>query len=458
MSTISVSGIDAVILAIYLGVTFYLGIMKRSNGGAADFILAGRRVTLPAFVASLVSTWYGGILGVGEFTYRYGIANWLVFGVPYYLYALIFALFLARRARRTAFYTIPDQLERSYGRRTSIVGAVYIFIFALPAPYLLMLGTLIVLFFPMPLWLAIVIGAAYSYLYIARNGFAAVVRTDMFQFILMFAGFITLLVFAVSQYGGITTLSSNLPSTHLQWHGGNSPQYILAWYVIAASTLIDPNFYQRCYAAKSERTARAGILISILFWILFDFLTTTTGLYARVLLPELGNPVESYPMLAEKLLPNVAKGLFFVALFATIMSTLDSYAFVSGITLGRDVISKLRGKIGDADGNAFVRIGLAAAFVLSIGLTLLTRSVIDLWYQLGSIATPALTLPLLASFSQRWQLVPRLALASMVCAGGISLLWLLASLATGSNLAGIEPIYPGFVVSALFLLFGKKQR
>ncbi|MCA9742570.1 sodium:solute symporter family protein, partial [candidate division KSB1 bacterium] len=126
MSTISVSGIDAVILAIYLGVTFYLGIMKRSNGGAADFILAGRRVTLPAFVASLVSTWYGGILGVGEFTYRYGIANWLVFGVPYYLYALIFALFLARRARRTAFYTIPDQLERSYGRRTSIVGAVYI--------------------------------------------------------------------------------------------------------------------------------------------------------------------------------------------------------------------------------------------------------------------------------------------------------------------------------------------
>lgn len=458
MTTISFSGIDSFILAAYLALTFYLGIIKRGGTTAQDYLLAGRRVTLPAFVASLVSTWYGGILGVGEFTYRYGISNWLVFGVPYYLYALIFALFLARRARRTALYTIPDQLEKSYGRRTGIAGALFIFILSLPAPYLLMLGSLIMLFFPIPLWLAIAIAAIYSFLYIARNGFAAVVRTDILQFVLMFAGFILLLAFAVAKHGSVAFLSANLPASHLTWHGGNSVQYLLAWYVIAASTLIDPNFYQRCYAAKSENIARAGILLSILFWLIFDLLTTTTGLYARVLLPTLANPVESYPLLAENLLPSVAKGLFFVALLATIMSTLDSFAFVSGITLGRDVIGKWRNRMSEDSQQPYVRFGLAAAFVLSIALTLLSRSVIDIWYQLGSIATPALTLPLLASFSQRWRLVPQMALASIFCSGGISLVWLSVSAALAGNFGGIEPIYPGFLVSALFLLFGKKQR
>ena len=77
-------------------------LLRRPGQGEADFLVAGRRLTLPGFVASLVTTWYGGILGVGEYGWSHGLSSWLVFGVPYYLYALVFALLLARRARRTA--------------------------------------------------------------------------------------------------------------------------------------------------------------------------------------------------------------------------------------------------------------------------------------------------------------------------------------------------------------------
>ena len=65
--------------------------------GEADYLVAGRRLTLPGFVASLVTTWYGGILGVGEYTYRYGIANWFVFGLPYYVAAALFAHLLEQK-------------------------------------------------------------------------------------------------------------------------------------------------------------------------------------------------------------------------------------------------------------------------------------------------------------------------------------------------------------------------
>jgi hypothetical protein len=70
----------------------------QSRRGPVEYLLMGRTLALPSFVATLVSTWYGGVLGVGEYSYRYGLSNWIVFGVPYYLGAALFAIFFARRA------------------------------------------------------------------------------------------------------------------------------------------------------------------------------------------------------------------------------------------------------------------------------------------------------------------------------------------------------------------------
>ena len=110
-----------------------LRLLRRPAQGAADYIVAGRRLTLPAFTASLVTTWYGGILGVGEYTWRHGVSNWLVFGVPYYLYAGLFAIFLAGRARRSQALTVPDMLEQRYGRPVALLGAGTIFMMTAPA-------------------------------------------------------------------------------------------------------------------------------------------------------------------------------------------------------------------------------------------------------------------------------------------------------------------------------------
>ncbi len=457
---IQLAPIDLALIFAYFLALLLLGMWRsRRDATPDDFLIAGRRLTVPAFVASLVSTWYGGILGVGEFSYRYGLSNWLIFGVPYYLYAAIFALFLAARARRTRHITIPDQLEKAYDRRTSIAGAGFIFLLSLPAPYLLMLGILLQLLWPIPLWLAVSFAGTFSLLYIFRAGLMAVVRTDMLQFLMMFIGFGVLVALAVVKLGGMDFLQQRLPDSHWKWHGGHSVQYILVWYVIAMATLVDPNFYQRCYAAQDERVAKQGIFISIGFWFLFDALTTTAGLYARAALPDLGNPVESYPRLAMLLLPDVARGLFFIALLATIMSTLDSFFFVSAVTLGRDVLAKwLKGRAASDHTRKWTRIGMGLTLVISVGLAIGNPSVIEIWYQLGSVATPALLLPLLASHIPGWAPRKQAAFASVLFAGAVSFLWLVVSLKAGANLMGIEPIFPGLLVSIMIWIVDRVSR
>ncbi len=75
---------------------------------------------------------------------------------------------------------------------------------------------------------------------------------------------------------------------------------MMVWFLIALWTFADPGFHQRCYAAKDSNTAVKGVLISIILWALFDFLTTSTGLFARAVLPGLDNPVLSFPLYAER--------------------------------------------------------------------------------------------------------------------------------------------------------------
>ena len=103
-------------------------------------------------------------------------------------------------------------------------------------------------------------------------------------------------------------LRDNLRAGHMQWDGGLGWQAIAVWYVIALSTLVEPAFYQRCFPAESERTAKNGIFWAIGFWVVFDFLMTTAGLYARALLPDLANPVQAFPALAAHVLPSFWQG------------------------------------------------------------------------------------------------------------------------------------------------------
>ena len=63
------TGVVVLYVAGVLGIGWHAAREQRARS-AAEFLLAGRSLTVPVFVMTLVSTWYGGILGVGEFTRR----------------------------------------------------------------------------------------------------------------------------------------------------------------------------------------------------------------------------------------------------------------------------------------------------------------------------------------------------------------------------------------------------
>lgn len=431
-------------IALYAAAVLIVAWTSR-RGSVLDYLLAGRRLTTPAFVATLVATWYGGVLGVGEYSYRFGISNWLVFGVPYYLAALAFAVFLAGRVRASAALSIPEQLADAYGRPAARLGAGLVLLMCVPAAYVLMLGDLVRIYLGLDLVPGVVASTAFIAAYVAIGGFRGVVRTNALQFALMFAAFLVVLPAALSRTGGIQALWHALPSSHRSWDGGLGVQAVLVWYVIALQTLVEPTFYQRCYAARSPAVARRGVLISVCFWLAFDFLTTFTGLAARVLLPGLEDPVLSYPRLGALVLPPLANALFAVGLFATVMSTAHSYLFLAAATVGHDLLPR---SAGSERGRIVA--GLGASALAAAVLALALRSVVAIWHDVGSVVTSALLLPLsLSHFGPRAAYRPLAATAAIAGSATVALAWIAAREVSGGYPLGVEPVFPALAVSGL---------
>ncbi|MDE2141989.1 MAG: hypothetical protein KGJ84_06215 [Elusimicrobia bacterium] len=440
--------IDALLVLAFLAAAVALGARVRRRDGIEDYVLASRALTLPQFVATLVPTFYGGVLGVGQFTWTSGLSNWTVMALPYYVFAAAYALFLAEGVRLQPGMTIADHLEGAYGRWTALLGAGLVFLLAAPADDMLMAGTLISHLSGLRLGLATAAAGAAALVLVWRGGLRGDVASNRLQIVVMFAGFALVLPYAVRAVGGPAALAAKLPPGHLTWSGGMSVWKIIGWWLIAVWTIVDPAFHQRCAAAESPVSARRGILISIGFWAVFDLMTTAAGLYARAAVPSLADPMMAYPALAAAVMPVFARGLFLAGISASIFAALQAKSLLAAVSLGRDFGSRLK-PVGEAAVRRRVRAALIAAAALSFLLTLFVPSVVDLWYSVGSAVIPGLLLPMLGIYLPRWRVGGRWAAAAAAAGFLSSLGWVIAGRRLGAPPLGLEPPFPGLMLSAL---------
>ncbi|MAZ68513.1 MAG: hypothetical protein CMG49_03985, partial [Candidatus Marinimicrobia bacterium] len=56
----------------YFILIFLAGILNSKTNNLNEYFYLSRKLTLPSFVATIVTTWYGGILEIGRFTYING--------------------------------------------------------------------------------------------------------------------------------------------------------------------------------------------------------------------------------------------------------------------------------------------------------------------------------------------------------------------------------------------------
>ncbi|MBR5609776.1 MAG: sodium:solute symporter family protein [Elusimicrobiaceae bacterium] len=449
------SAADWWVFGIVLVLTFAVAIyghyrQKKPQNTALDYLLMGRQLTLPLFVATLVATWYGGIFGVNEITFNYGIYNFVTQGFFWYVAYIIFAFFIAERVAKYQSVTLPDLAQNMFGPKAGKVAAVFTFFYITPVAYVLSLGLFLNMIFGIGVLNGMIIGTVFTCLYTAWGGFKAVVFSDLVQFFVMCSAVLLVVLFSVQDFGGLSFLKANLPPSHFSLTGGNGVLNTLIWGFIALATLIDPSFYQRCFAAKSPQIVKKGVLISTFIWFCFDICTTLGSLYARALLPA-AEPAEAYFFYAVQLLPTGLKGFFVAGILAIILSTLNSFLFIASNTLSYDLLKNRFKNIVFSNRISLFVVG-ALAIVMAM---LLNGSFKEIWITLGSYFSACLLVPILVGYIYPKRISDNLFVCSALCSAGVVTVWKLWPLS--GVWAQIDGFYIGVSTSILILVFSKTK-
>nr|XP_046147635.1 solute carrier family 5 member 6a [Oncorhynchus gorbuscha]XP_046147636.1 solute carrier family 5 member 6a [Oncorhynchus gorbuscha]XP_046147637.1 solute carrier family 5 member 6a [Oncorhynchus gorbuscha]XP_046147638.1 solute carrier family 5 member 6a [Oncorhynchus gorbuscha] len=201
---------DYVIFALLLVASTCIGLFYALSGGrqrtTQEFLLADRSMSCLPVSLSLLATFQSAvaILGAPSEIYTYGTQYWFL-GVSYFLGLLIPAhIFIPvfYRLRLTSAY---EYLELRFNKTVRIMGTVT-FIFQM----VIYMG--VVLYAPalalnavtgFDLWGAVLAMGLVCTLYTTLGGLKAVIWTDVFQTIVMFAGQLAVIIVGAHQAGGM---------------------------------------------------------------------------------------------------------------------------------------------------------------------------------------------------------------------------------------------------------------
>ena len=400
----AISTIDYVIIALYLSGMVGVGLwFAKKHTDFDDFFLAGRSLTTPLLITTLISTYYGidVLFGDSQLGFTDGVVAWFGYARPTYAFFLIAAFLLAQRLREENFKSLPDILDKYYGKKTRYVGAVTSFIYSLPALSLYgfgMLGDVILGWKPI---VGMLVFGGIALVYTLTGGFWAVVLTDSIQFVMMCVVLAFAFPFAMNLIGGFDSMIDTLEPSYFDTMGDLSIWLIIIYASTGLSILVEPTFYQRIFAAKSYKSVRNALIIGIFIWGSYDWMITILAMSAKVgvlkgLLPGGVAPDAALLTIMVAALPAGALGLFIAGVLSTEMSTLDSYCLVAGGNVAYDIYKPaLKPDATDTELIKTTRYGILLSWFLGFAMAVSFEQMLGLWVFLASILISSTLTPIL---------------------------------------------------------------
>jgi len=419
----SIATIDYIIIAIYLMGMIGVGVwFAKKHTDFDDFFLAGRSLTTPLLITTLISTYYGidVLFGDSQLGFTNGVVAWFGYARPTYAFFLIAAFFLAQRLKEEDFKSLPDILDKYYGKKTRYVGAITSFIYSLPALSLYgfgMLGDVILGWEPI---MGMLVLGGIALVYTLTGGFWAVVLTDSIQFLFMCVVLALAVPFAMNFIGGFDKMIDILEPSYFDTMGDLSIWLIIIYASTGLAILVEPTFYQRIFAAKSYKNVRNALIIGIFIWGSYDWIITIIAMAAKTgvlqgILPTDVAPDAALLTVMVAALPAGALGLFMAGVLSTEMSTLDSYCLVAGGNVAYDIYRPaIKPDATDEELIKKTRYGILLSWILGLAMAVSFDQMLGLWVFMASILISSVMVPiLLGLFIPRF----RKALAGFLSAG-----------------------------------------
>ncbi|XP_071119577.1 sodium-coupled monocarboxylate transporter 2-like [Haliotis cracherodii] len=341
---------DYTVFGVMVAVSVFIGIYHAivgRHGKLEEYFLAGRKLTFFPVAMSIMATLTSNIklLGASAEAYDYGIM-WILSEIAISVGKLLEMYLLLSLLKRL---NISSPFQYIQGRFKSrllsliVMGASCVENVFYMSIILFGQGIALQAVTGFSAVESILVTSAATVLYTAIGGLKAVIWTDMFQYMIMFAGILAVTIkgtidvglqeiWSRIMSGGRLTFIFDLDPTirHTVWNLG------IARVFVGMGLLFQPAYLQRIAATKSLTEARRAILVALFCGPIYGILCVISGLVAYgyydykrcnpIASNQINNINQVLPFMTIDIFRNLPgmPGLFLAALYSASLSSLSS--------------------------------------------------------------------------------------------------------------------------------------
>lgn len=417
-------------------------------------------IGISIFATNISSEHFIGLAGAGA---RRGLAVG-----QFELMAILLLIFLAWIIVpifiKSGIMTVPEFLELRFDTRLRKIYAglsIGMYLFTKVLVSLFAAGLLFNSVFGLNIYASAVIIVLVTGLYSVIGGAPAVMKTQVFQGVLLIAAAVVLTLFGLNEAGGYAHLRQSLPGEFFNiFKSASDPDFPWTGIIFGAPIIAfwywctDQYIVQRLLSARSINDARRGSILTAFLKILPLFILVLPGLVAASLYPDVSGDEAYMLLLSGSLLPAGIKGFVIAGLLAAVMSSLAG-AFNS--TAAIFVNDFYKPAHPEASETKLVLIARLATIIIVGGaifvIPLVRYISSDLYLLLQSVqacfSPPVVAVFVFGFFARK--VSTRSAIYTLIVGESFGLLRLLLEIFRNSGVA-LHPI-PAFIVSVNFLHF-----
>jgi solute:Na+ symporter, SSS family len=410
-----------------------------------DFYIAGKKGGLIQVTGSLLATTLGAsaILGTLELSQKIGwAAGWFLVCASAGLFILAP---ISKYVSRYGKFTLPEMLSSFFGKKAGVIASLII-----PVAWLgviaaqnigaaKILNSIGLLTYPQ----AVILSGLVVILYTLIGGQKSVLKTDLFQAILILSGVIVLF-FVIRTDQPATNEEVTIPKGFFNEKFTIFDLFIL-FLTYSTTFIVGPDIYSRIFCAKSEKTALYSVLIVAAILIPFAFMLTYLGILSPA--PEAGNKSISIITLGMAHLNPLAIGLLIAALLAAVMSSASATLLTASL-----ILTELFG--GPLENNKTYRISQISIIltgIVTLVISIYVTSIVQSLLLALSFFSGAFLIPTLAGLL-KLKVNKKLVTAAILTGGLVALGGKLVSVYSNEMTGNLLIIF-SFVCNGIILFF-----
>jgi len=366
---------------IYIAIVVAIGIISARKESEDGFMIAERKVEGVQVAATMSAGFFdGATLSIYvAFLYLYGFsAIWLFVGIALgFLFVRKYAHKIKQKADELKVYTMPEYFFKILGKKNGLMFSFFLVLqfFLLLIVNLVISGKVLSAIFPIPYFVAVIIGGFIVLTYLLLAGFKAVVRTDFFQMIIMFVMSLSVGIFLFGKTN-IPVSEFNLGTMGL----GNIIGFLI---LTGFGIMVAPDLWQRIFATKDERNLKRGLGYSAVILLVLGIVISVVGLATKQLFPNIV-PEDALVTGFSHLLPFGLKEFGMVLLYAVALSSSDTVTFVVSSIFTRDLKNYSK-KYSEESMKKLTRFFMVFFIAIAVIIGIFYQNILALGFSLASL-------------------------------------------------------------------------